>query len=287
MIEKIFKSNKVVVAFLNVVTAFVFFMYFTIPTIFWSALSEIFDVVLGEGAHANHHFRRYNHTALLFAVNRGYLRMVNILLKLGVDVNYGHEFDETPLIVALGRGDLLIIQALLVAGANVNHIKEDGSSILLDALNGPIETVEILLNNGANADDVNYIRPANRWNIFAPPEGKTPLLVAIRAGDVDKAMLLLKKGTNINYVNSAGYDARAAALHSGNPKMIIFVEKHLNLSKIAVLASVGSLNHYRTLKQRKKNELYVSDPVPAISKLHGRYTGYDLLADMLGPKPGF
>ncbi|KAH9515745.1 hypothetical protein Btru_011887 [Bulinus truncatus] len=143
-------------------------------------------------------------TALHLAASERSLQMVQILLKLGADVNAADEAGKTPLVECLDqRGERNTIassafdiyqvsKVLLQAGANVNvrstiryserrsMANDDTLSPLhLSAGIGSKDVVELLLNNGANPCQL------------SGDIGKIPLQFALEQGHNEAALVLL------------------------------------------------------------------------------------------------
>ncbi|XP_013071543.2 ankyrin-1-like [Biomphalaria glabrata] len=143
-------------------------------------------------------------TALHLAASERSLQMVQILLKLGADVNASDEAGKTPLVECLDqRGERNVIasslfdiyqvcKVLLQAGANVNvkstiRYSERRSMANDDTLSplhlaagiGSKDVVEILLNNGANPCQL------------SGDIGKIPVQFALEQGHNEAALVLL------------------------------------------------------------------------------------------------
>lgn len=123
----------------------------------------------------------------LLAAKRGDIRLLESLLKAGVDVNVENLCDHhTALHYATQSGNKSMVEVLIKAGANVdiksyNHY----TAVHFAALGGFKAIMELLIKAGANVNAV---------NIF----GETALHYAAQIGDTTIADLLIKAGIDIN-----------------------------------------------------------------------------------------
>ena len=153
-------------------------------------------------------------TALMFAVEYGTIKTVNLLLAARANPNAQDEDGFTALIRTTDNTSsdaLLIIQALIKAGANVNHTSHIGTTALSHAASdGTLAIVQALLDGGAN--------PHSKEKKTA----MTPFLwsVSNTGPDGEKIMqLLLSKGANINQTNESGTTALMGAAKCGTASM--------------------------------------------------------------------
>ncbi len=160
---------------------------------------------------------RYGVTPIALAATNGSAAMIRKLLDAGVDPNSANPGGETALMTAAHTGKLDAVKLLLDRGANVNA-KDDvhGQTALMWAvLENHADVVELLLARGA---DINahtsvtltpgeYVpaRPAaasgngiiRQRALPTPNGGMTPLLFAIRDGNVPMMRLLLDRGAGL------------------------------------------------------------------------------------------
>ena len=166
------------------------------------------------------------------------------------DINKQDMDGDTALMVSSRIGDQDISKELLLRGANPNLINKSGASALLWAVaNGSVETVEMLLEKGA---DLNYVdgRGNSAFGLAARVSyedksyelmtimlakgadinikdsgGVTPLMYAIYSTDFDKVDFLLRKGADVTIKNNEGQSAvDIAATRGGN--MLKMVKKY-------------------------------------------------------------
>ena len=112
------------------------------------------------------------------------------------DVNHGFYIPEygklTLLIIAALNGHANIVEVLLEKGANVNAVDSEGWTPLhFAAQNGHASVVEVLLEKGANVNAVNS-------------KGCTPLHSAVWGGHESVVKVLIQAGANVNAVDKYG-----------------------------------------------------------------------------------
>lgn len=163
------------------------------------------EALLAKGADVNTK-SKYGGTPLSSACDSGRLEVVRVLLANGANVNAMDDFGETVLWKACAGGKVCeggnpaIVEALLAKGADVNaRRKKDGyTAIFAAALEGHIDVVKVLLNNGV---DIN-----SKSN-----DGETPLRAAIGNGRIAMVTELLARGANVNASSREGETALMAA----------------------------------------------------------------------------
>lgn len=227
-------------------------------------LNKVVDILLKEGAEINKGFTGDDNfltgMALNLAVKNNHVSTVNFLIGEGADLNKIDSRRNYPLLVAIEGRNLKIIQILLNAGADINYksglmtplmkVAEMGTVEILDlfdkkklkinlALSGSTalyvacsknrsEIVERLLQMGADINisnpfhgsplmiaiknqhyDVAYrLLSEKSINVERVDEDKnTALMLAAKSNDERLVDLLLKAGANKNVVNSAGQKA--------------------------------------------------------------------------------
>jgi ankyrin repeat protein len=160
-------------------------------------------------------------TALHWAAQRGDLEAVTLLIKHGANVNVANRYGATPLRGACENGNVGVVEALVKAGADVNAVRHESGDapLMIAARSGHADVVRALLAHGAN---VNYVEPlraqtALMWaaaekhpavvkvlleagaNTKALSSTKiSPLMFAIRAGDLESTRVLLATGLDID-----------------------------------------------------------------------------------------
>lgn len=164
-------------------------------------------------------------TPLHCAASRGHLKMATLLLNHGASIDTVDQRKMTPLMLATTTSPnnaprLDLIKLLLEKGAKINTQTDAGSALHTACRSGSIETINFLLERGAD--------PALR-----DKQGETPLQACIASSyrfgrenaelPIDK---LLAKGVDINTANQNGMTMLDSAIQSNNRKL---VEKLLSL----------------------------------------------------------
>ncbi|MBW3624055.1 MAG: ankyrin repeat domain-containing protein [Armatimonadetes bacterium] len=146
---------------------------------------------LARGADPNVHLHPesvLNHTSLFWAVNRGNVELVRLLLDHGAKVAAELSCDETSLHRAAEEGHLEILELLLKADgkAALNAYNDLDRTPLMGAVeNGHAEAARMLLDAGADVNAHNE-----------PRIGETALKYAVERGDADLVEMLLKAGAD-------------------------------------------------------------------------------------------
>uniref|UniRef100_A0A8D2LN10 Ankyrin repeat domain 17 n=2 Tax=Varanus komodoensis TaxID=61221 RepID=A0A8D2LN10_VARKO len=175
---------------------------------------KIVKLLLAHGADVNAQSSTGN-TALTYACAGGYVDVVKALLESGASIEDHNENGHTPLMEAGSAGHVEVARVLLENGAGINthsnEFKESAltlacykgiplciyfffvnmpadsfeSPLTLAACGGHVELAALLIERGANLEEVN-------------DEGYTPLMEAAREGHEEMVALLLGQGANIN-----------------------------------------------------------------------------------------
>ena len=87
-----------------------------------------------------------NRDANEYANEKNSIRIVNLLLEKGVDVNITDRYNNTALLTAVKNGKHDVVKLLLEKGADINKANNVGETILMGAINySEEEVIEILL----------------------------------------------------------------------------------------------------------------------------------------------
>lgn len=132
-------------------------------------------------------------TPLMVAADRGYLRLVRVLLRFGADVSLSTEDGHTALHFAIGGRNLAVSKALIRAGAEIeaeaDFVRTGGRTVKgqtplhLATGGGFCEGMVALMDAGANVNS----RMSN---------GSTPLYIASCLGNLAAVKVLLHKKAN-------------------------------------------------------------------------------------------
>jgi len=160
---------------------------------------------------------RYGMTPINLAATSGSAAMIRLLLDAGVDPNSANQGGETVLMTSARTGKLDAVKLLLDRGANVNakDTVHGQTALMWAVLENHADVVDLLISRGA---DINahtnvtitkgeYVpaRPAaasgagiiRQRALPTPNGGMTPLLFAIRDGNVPMMRFLLDRGAGI------------------------------------------------------------------------------------------
>ncbi|KAJ3328345.1 hypothetical protein HDU93_001511, partial [Gonapodya sp. JEL0774] len=180
-------------------------------------------------------------TALEAAAQVGHLHAVQILVKLGADVQGTHNGFKTgrPLLCACLHGKLEVVRFLLEHGADI-HVKDD-EALYMGVRSGQIEIVRILMSLGADVNagngkaleeasysghlDIILLLLDNGANIHAGDDGA--LWSAVAKGRLKTVQLLLDRGADARRDSgSCKSYALTCAQKQGYEEVIELVRKH-------------------------------------------------------------
>jgi len=146
--------------------------------------TEIVQLLVAKGANVNHH-NKYGFTALHAAASNNHADVVKLLLEKGAQVDAQDELGQTPLYFAAERGHLEIVRLLVTKGADVNKLAKKGWTPLYAATSGNfVEIVKLLIEHGAQV------------NIKAGDGTHSPLLIAANNKNAAMVRLLLEAGAD-------------------------------------------------------------------------------------------
>ena len=155
---------------------------------------------------------------LLRAAVEGHLRVAELLIARGADVNAGNERRLTPLHYAAMMGELSIADLLITSGADINFHGGNDVTPLVSALNSALE-VQSWRDNGDDRPRVAAAMIRQRRMVFfliglgadvsAPPDNGhalcgRPLHLAAALGDVDLMQVMMEKGAPVDTRNRGG-----------------------------------------------------------------------------------
>lgn len=148
-------------------------------------------------------------TPLMFAAGSQFPANATLLLNHGARINAQNKSGFSPLLFAAAQGTPESVKMLLDRGADANVMTSDGLTLLMCAAGNkslkPDNRLELLQTVLALKPDV------NRSN----KDGLTPLLIAIRNGNVEGALLLMNHGADIKVADRTGRTALIDAVNVG------------------------------------------------------------------------
>src|SRR3984957_10493437 len=196
------------------------------------------DALIKAGADVNAQ-NRYGVTPINLAATNGSAAMIRKLLDAGVDANSANPGGETALMTAARTGKVDAVTLLLDRGAAVNAKDSvHGQTALMWAvLENHADTVQLLLTRGADINAHTNVTLTKGEYVPARPAaasgngiirqralptlngGMTPLLFAIRDGNVPMMRLLLDRGADVNQASGNHTSPLIIALLNGQVAM--------------------------------------------------------------------
>jgi ankyrin repeat protein len=150
-------------------------------------------------------------TPLTMAARENSWRAFDALLGSSkVDVNLSNSYNETPLMYTALVGDLPRTQLLLSKGAKVNQ--PGWSALHYAAIKGHAKIVSLLLSKGALVNEPS-------------PDGDTPLILAVKSGDVATVQALVGAGADPSLSNFKAQNAIETARAEGRGSIASALEK--------------------------------------------------------------
>lgn len=158
---------------------------------------------------------------LLLALDKPDIEICKFLIENGADVNIKNKKGKTPLFIAYQNGNLDLIKPLIENGADVNIFvgeRSDEKLLIFDAIeSGDEELAKVVLSGNQN---LNVVANKNRGIAFKAvayssvdffkyiidlgvpidlldAAGESPLVLALDRGFIDKAMILIDSGAEI------------------------------------------------------------------------------------------
>jgi len=142
------------------------------------------------------HDRGQHRPAVFLAVERGHLRLVDILCGRGCSLSSRDGTGITPLHMAASKGRSDIVQLLLQHGAHIDTPSSRGGNTPLHfaAAGNHHQVAQLLIEEGADVNQQNF-------------EGMTSLMFAANRGNLKTAKTLLDHGADPGHVDKDGNTA--------------------------------------------------------------------------------
>ncbi|XP_067908850.1 fibronectin type 3 and ankyrin repeat domains protein 1 [Heterodontus francisci] len=163
-----------------------------------------------------HIFDELGFPPLMLAAQKGYQRMVEILIKFGADVNQKNDIGKDSLMLACFAGHLDVVKCLRRFGATWESRDNGGSSAMHWATDGEhLHVIEWMINDGCKVDITDG---HSLW---------TPLMrVAALSGNVKIASLLIKAGANVNIQDKMGKTPLMVAVLNSQDNLVQLLLKN-------------------------------------------------------------
>jgi len=164
--------------------------------IFAAATNEHFEIItwLKENGAKICNIKNSNgHTIISsVALLDGKTEIINLLVKLGADINERNEDNTTPIYMAALAGKTESIKCLASLGAKIDEKVDTMSPIFIAASNGQIESIKCLISLGVNVN-------------VTDDNGMTPIFIAASKGHVNCIECLKSLGADINLKTNEGF----------------------------------------------------------------------------------
>lgn len=158
----------------------------------------------------------YSPEAFCQAAHDGKLRVVEICIESGMDVNMKNADGICPLTMAAYNGHSDVVSLLIKNNATVDAVDRSGMTPLIHAASCPepsaAETVRILIDAGA---DMGAVGGQEDW---------TALMMAASEGNIEVVKMLLSKGAKKDTVDTDGESAAHFAREHGHTAIIKLLE---------------------------------------------------------------
>lgn len=207
-------------------------------------------------------------TALMLAIEKGNVNIVELLTKAGADVNVRNKARLTPLMIAAEVKEFEIAKVLIAAGAQVNAKgpSEKGTPLVIAVREGDPRIVKLLIDSGASVKD------AEVNDCVADGTHCSSILgLAVMSGNVDVVKILLGVKGIRSYRNEQYCGIGSAfwvAVETNQPKMLKLLDDNglkalynRNApSETNMNSDIGWFNYVyglmATAAERKQNELF-------------------------------
>jgi ankyrin repeat protein len=174
---------------------------------------KVIQQLLKEGIDIN--FRDWDQlTALIPACSSGNLDLVKFLVKEGIDVNAKDKDGITALMEASIMGHVKVVEFLIDSGADINKAAGSGVTALwLAASEGKTDVIKILLKLGGDASN-------------ARNDGITALMTASVGGHLETVKLLMENKADATATDSDGVTPLMSAAESGAVEVVQVLIEH-------------------------------------------------------------
>jgi len=217
---------------------------------------EIVNLLIEHGTNVNYE-NDEGETPLIAARRNKNHSLIKLLIEKGADINYENKKGLTALMSACGENDIESVKILLTMGVDVNYISKNGNTALLSACDMDIysgyvndkelcvDLIKLLVICGANINHKNHGGRSVFYSIFERHDydlieslidfcddiecvdihGNTILIWCCYRGNIVSVDYLVKRGANVNVVNSEECTPLIYACTSGDIGMVRYLLK--------------------------------------------------------------
>jgi len=259
---------------------------------------EAIKTAIDSGIDVNAKGGFFGRTALSSVAHLGHMKIAELLISRGAEVDVKDSFRATPLHRASREGHKNISELLINKNANVNAIDVYGGTPLDFAIssNHP-EIADLLRKRGGKTKkeleaEGKPTEPVAEAAQPEPPTAKTPLWKAAMFGEIEPAKQAIADGADVNAKGERGltplHFAVVAALDSGDNKVIeLLIANGADVnakddSGLTPLDSVKRLSEAAAITKKLRAIQGKTDDIPVADLLrkHGGKTGEELKAEV-------
>lgn len=170
-------------------------------------------------------------TALMLAIEKGEVAIVETLISAGADVN-ARDDQGTPALILAKQADIVRILIKNRAFADLRDVHDDEKNTVLMkmATSGSVATIKAFikaLEEAVNQGDYHF--DVNAYLNAYNAQGVTALMAAVKKGDIEIVRILLETGANVNACNENGMTALECALEKKpqpQPNMVKLLKEY-------------------------------------------------------------
>lgn len=245
---------------------------------------EIFKLLLSHGANPNYNNNRPLINRLCKQKGKFGDEMIKLAIAHGADI-YSFDYDRNSLLQsAAWNGKAWLVKMLVDKGFDVNYKNERGENALFCSINAfheNIETIQLLLENGANKSD-----------LYKLHNGKLILNNLIIGNRTDVLNFLVSLGVDINTEDENGNTIIIESAEYGPPEMFHEILKlGANIDSIlhGILHRINFRMCSKTLSRTSVEEAFQklkilhnrNYPIAALDKVYNRHIYSDMLSDFV------